>query len=143
MRCLITGATGFVGPHLAHLLQQHGNEVIGPVHLNSRNTRTYPFKVIPVEVADAEAVRRLIQDVHPDRVYHLAAQSSPKLSLERPTETFATNLGGMINLLLARRETNSNARMLYVGSIAQYGIPKPENLPIVEEHPFEPRNPYA
>jgi GDP-4-dehydro-6-deoxy-D-mannose reductase len=102
-----------------------------------------PFELVPVDVADAGAVCKLIERVRPDRIYHLAAQSSPKISLECPTETFATNLGGTINLLLALREVNPSARMLFVGSIAQYGTPRPESLPIVEEHPFCPRSPYA
>jgi GDP-4-dehydro-6-deoxy-D-mannose reductase len=142
MRCLITGASGFVGPHLASLLHAHGHEVIGTTHVDRPHAQL-SFKTFPVDVGDSNAVRKLIDEVRPDRIYHLAAQSSPKISLERPTETFATNLGGTINLLLAVREIKPEARMLFVGSIAEYGIPRPENLPIVEEHAFAPRSPYA
>jgi GDP-4-dehydro-6-deoxy-D-mannose reductase len=143
MRCLITGITGFVGPHLAELLKQHGHEVIGTASRSSPERNRLAYEVIPVDIGDHDAVLRVIREVKPERVYHLAAQSSPRLSLERPAETFRSNLDGTINLLVALHEVNSSARVLLAGSIGSYGIPRPENLPIMEEHPFAPRNPYA
>src|SRR5689334_17437794 len=140
MRCLITGATGFVGPHLASLLQAHGHVVIGTCSPDRSAPGDYPFETIPVDVGEHRNVLRLVKDVQPDRVYHLAAQSSPRLSIDKPSETFRTNLGGTLNLLLALRDSAPHARILLAGSIGSYGRPPFEGVPISEEHQFAPDN---
>lgn len=124
---LVTGASGFVGSHLAEHLDLTGLEDNGRV-VDLRR---------PAEVAAAVA------RIRPNVVIHLAAQSSVAIALQDPVETFNTNFHGTYNLLAALAQAGFRGRMLYVGSADQYGAVSPDELPVTEDRSLRPRNPYA
>jgi nucleoside-diphosphate-sugar epimerase len=92
---------------------------------------------------------RMIETLKPDWIFHLAAQSYPTVSWDRPQETFDINVGGTINLFEAvkeiRRRTSSYDPGIVVAcSSAEYGASlTPERVPIVEDTPLLPLHPYG
>jgi GDP-4-dehydro-6-deoxy-D-mannose reductase len=128
VRALITGGKGFVGQWLAAHLKDRGDEVA----------------VIDLEtdVADGAAVRRVMHDVAPDAVYHLAAMTHVGESWEHPSQVLRVNVLGTAEILAAAR-AESQARVLIVSSAEVYGVVRPEQLPLGEDTPTAPASPYA
>ena len=86
----------------------------------------------------------MINDVAPDSVFHLAALTSPAESFKDPAKTIMNNVTSQINLLEALwREEMLNTKILIVSSADVYGIVDPKDIPIDEDTPFRPGNPYA
>jgi GDP-4-dehydro-6-deoxy-D-mannose reductase len=87
----------------------------------------------------------LIRRKQPEVIYHLAAQPNPHASLSNPRGTWALNLGGTLNLLEAVKaaQLEPRPRMLLVSSGVCYGNPGAEQLPVREDCPLRPNNPYA
>jgi len=96
-----------------------------------------------VDLRDADAVRSIVEEVRPDAVIHLAAQSFVPASFERPRETFDINFLGTLNLLAALKDSGFRGRMLFVGSGDTYGLVSDAQLPVTEMQPLRPRSPYA
>src|SRR5436305_5793027 len=124
MRALITGSSGFVGHHLAEHLQASGHDVIGV----DRTT---------VDLCDPVATRAAFEDASPEWVFHLAAEASVARSWREPQSTIRNNLETTMNVL----DAAGGARVLLAGSGEIYGPPR--ELPVTEEHPIAPQNPYA
>lgn len=124
----ITGASGFVGQHLAALCAQHGEDVFGP----SREE---------LELLDADAVRQAVAQVKPDHVFHLAADASVAQSWDEPGSVIDNNVRSTLHLLEAVRTEAPEASLLIACSGEEYG--RPVELPMTEEHPLRPQNPYA
>ena len=146
MRVLITGAAGFVAGHLIELLHQEEPdvEVFGlarphgaPPQLPGRVT------VIEADLLDAAGMNAAVTLAQPDRVVHLAAQSSPQKSLADPHETLQTNVTGALHLLEAVRKLRTPPRVLLVGSSEEYGLASPAEVPLRETAPLRPNSPYA
>jgi len=130
MRALITGAAGFVGGHLWAYAAERGAELVGP----SREE---------LDLLDAAAVRRLVAGFRPEAVFHLAALASVGQSWSEPAETLDNNMRATLNLLEAVRAEVPEAVVLAAGSGEQYGPVAEDRLPVGEDEPFRPQNPYA
>jgi len=146
MRALITGAGGFVGNHLCeYLLSQTDWELLGTVYpkrVEDRRPRPC-FSLVHLDLRDAGQVGELIGDFRPDVVFHLAAQSYVPTSFSDPWETLENNLRAQLNVLEGVRRAGLKARVVVIGSNEEYGWPRPEDLPLTEESPLRPVNPYA
>lgn len=94
-----------------------------------------------VDLLDAGATAAAIAAAVPEVVYHLAGQASVPTAWERPAQTFALNVEGTLNVLEAVRTAAGGARVVLVGSGEVYG--PPEALPVAEDAPLHPQNPYA
>jgi GDP-4-dehydro-6-deoxy-D-mannose reductase len=130
-RVLLTGASGFVGRHV--LASGSDGAFAGA-----------EFIALPaVDVRDREALQRELRGVRPDYVIHLAAQSFVPRSFEDPAETIEINVLGTLNLLQALDSDGFSGRFLYVSSGDVYGTVSESRLPVDEELPPAPRNPYA
>ena len=129
MRALITGGKGFVGHWLAAHLKDGGDEVA----------------VIDVEtdVADGAAVRRVMADVVPDAVYHLAAMTHVGESWDDPSRVLRVNVLGTAEVLAAARTLPGSPRVLVVSSAEVYGVVTRDQLPLGEGTPTAPASPYA
>ena len=109
MRVLVTGIAGFIGMHCAERLAKRGDEVIGLDNLNSyysvelkeaRLARLEGLaRVARLDLADSDALEKLIAESRPERVLHLAAQAGVRDSIENPAAYFQSNLVGFANLL--------------------------------------------
>jgi GDP-4-dehydro-6-deoxy-D-mannose reductase len=121
MKALITGISGFVGEYLAEYLISQGLEVSGTC-LPQEPVSTYlqkNTKVYVLDLLDREQTKSVLEQVEPDYVFHLAAQSSVALSWKNPALTFDVNVKGAIHLLEGIRELALNPRILLIGSSEQ------------------------
>ena len=93
----------------------------------------------------ADDLAALIGRKRPEVIYHLAAQANPQASMTDPRGTWALNLGGTLNLLEAVKaaDLNPRPRVILVSSGVCYGNPAPEYLPVTEDCPLRPNNPYS
>ncbi len=148
MRVLITGVTGFVGSHLAdYLVGRVDVEVYGTLRWRSRMDNVEHLRgrirFVECDLRDAAASRRMLAQVRPDRVFHLAAQSYVPTSWLIPAETLTINVTCQVNLFEAARDLELPARFQIAGSSEEYGLVKPDEIPIREENPLRPLSPYA
>jgi len=147
LRALITGIAGFAGSHLADHLLDAGAEVHGIVspvhpapniaHLRGRLT------LFTADLTDQAAVKAALATSRPERVYHLAARAAVGQSWRDPAGTLADNIVMQLNLLRAVDELGLPCRVLTVGSSDEYGLVPAGELPIAEDAPLRPLNPYA
>ncbi len=147
-KILITGVTGFVGSHLAEFFLAKGNvEIFGIERWRSRTENIDHIKdklnFTECDIRDASSVKKAVQKIKPDQIYHLAAQSFVPASWSAPAETLTTNIVGQLNILEAVRELGINPAILIAGSSEEYGLVHPDELPIKETNPLRPLSPYA
>ena len=145
MRVLITGVAGFVGGHaVGFLREQHpGVTIVGLDNHPGARARTLGIEIIQADLEDAASVRSALARIRPDRVIHLAAQSSPQRSWDDPAGTLRTNVMGMLHLLEAVRAEGATTRIVAVGSADEYGLVQPDEMPLREDAPLRPASPYA
>jgi GDP-4-dehydro-6-deoxy-D-mannose reductase len=105
-----------------------------------KTVRIEPFNLVEQSESD---LAELIKRKQPEVIYHLAAQSNPQESLTDPRGTWTLNLGGSLNLLEAVKTSGQKLRVILVGSGVCYGNPAPEFIPVKEDCPLRPNNPYA
>lgn len=142
MKTLIIGAAGFVGQYLlSHLQEDCGWEVC--VTKLPQETLDCSCQVRDLNILDPEAIFSLLQEVQPDAIVHLAAQSSVALSWKRPQLTAEVNVCGALNLLEAVRRLEVAPRLLLVGSGDEYGALPQGICRVTEEQPPHPTNIYA
>ncbi|MCR5010969.1 MAG: GDP-mannose 4,6-dehydratase [Lachnospiraceae bacterium] len=143
MKALITGASGFVGPYLAKAVRENLKyEVVGTIQ--NHNTDSFSEgEVRELDIMDPAAVLALLQDEHPQCIFHLAAQSSVSRSWKDPAGTVSVNVKGTLNLLDALRQLEYRPKVILAGSGEEYGYVRPEEVPVKEEQFLRPGNIYA
>jgi GDP-4-dehydro-6-deoxy-D-mannose reductase len=134
-RSLLTGASGFVGRHLAAQLAEQGHEVHG---FGRRKPAGWEGPWHSGDLGDLARLRAVVAEAGPDLVFHLAGLMRGGLG-----ELLAVNAGGTERLLAAVRAERPGARVLVTGSAAEYGLAREEELPITEEQPLRPLTPYG
>ena len=132
MKVLLTGAAGFIGMHVAKILLERGDEVVGIDNLNDyydpklklarlEQLKPYPnFKFVRGDIADRVVVEDLFAAEKPNRVINLAAQPGVRYSLKNPYAYIQTNLVGFGNLLEGCRH-NGVEHFVYASSSSVYG----------------------
>lgn len=139
MRVLVTGAAGYIGSHTAAALRESGHYVIG-LDRRESSTPTSDVELVRGEIADRALVESVIGDRGIDSVVHLAGDKSASESLAHPGRYFANNVCGTLGLLEAAAGAGVR-RFVFSSSCAVYGVP--ERLPVTEESPVRPANPYG
>ncbi len=153
-RALITGVTGMVGSHMVDFLLEHTDwEIYGACrwrspldnlrHLIGRINERDRVHLVDFELRDTVSLIRMVEEVKPDYVFHLAAQSYPKTSFTAPLDTLDTNIMGTARLLEALRPLGSGPVIHVCASSEVFGRVPAEKLPIDEECTFHPASPYA
>ena len=152
MNVLVTGIDGFVGRHLTNaLLENTAHRIFGTVHKPTAPAYVVPLSpsVTPIDtnISDLRSVEKAIYDSRPIKLFHLAGQAFVPRSVEDPLTTFHTNINGTLNILEAVRkytnDTGAKCSVLIVCSGEVYGDVTEEMLPVDEEAPLRPSNPYA
>jgi GDPmannose 4,6-dehydratase len=153
-RALITGITGQDGSYLAELLLGKGYEVHGLLRRSSSiNTRRIdhlyedPHKserhlfLHYGDMTDASHLARIMDEVQPQEVYNLAAQSHVKVSFEAPEYTGDVDALGTVRLLDAMRHAGGTVRLYQASTSEMFGLV--QETPQTERTPFRPRSPYG
>jgi GDPmannose 4,6-dehydratase len=146
-RALITGITGQDGSYLAEFLLRQGYEVFGFV----RRTSTLNFerirhiqddiKLVSGDILDQTSLTRALNDIRPEEVYNLAAQSFVQTSWQQPVFTGDVTALGVTRLLDAIMTVNPKIRFYQASSSEMFG--KVQEVPQKETTPFYPRSPYG
>jgi GDP-4-dehydro-6-deoxy-D-mannose reductase len=96
-----------------------------------------------VDLLDEKKTVRIIKEINPDYILHLAAFSSVAESWQQPRSAFLNNTNAFLNVVESVRIAGNQCRILSVGSSEEYGIINPKDLPLKEESCNRPSNPYA
>lgn len=147
MKALITGITGQDGSYLAEFLLEKKYEVYGLLRRTSieRYARLDHIRervnFLEGDLSDQTSLDRVVQEVQPDEVYNLAAQSFVAASWNQPALTADVTGLGVLRILEAVRRHCPSARFLQASSSEMFG--KVVEKPQTERTPFHPRSPYA
>jgi GDPmannose 4,6-dehydratase len=152
-KALITGVTGQDGSYLAELLLSKGYEVYGVVRRSSSfnterldaiyqdpHVENYKLRLVYGDLDDASSLNRILDQIKPDEVYNLGAQSHVRVSFDVPEYTANTVAMGTLRLVEAVREVVPKCRFYQASSSEMFGSAAP---PQSEATPFVPRSPYA
>ena len=138
MKILITGGAGFIGHHLANRLSEHHTVVVYDNLYTGDLTRLNSnIEFIKGDVTDFAHLSKVSRDM--DVIYHLAAISRVLESVKHPRLCFDTNVIGTFNVVETARE--HSCKIIYASSREVYG--DAQYLPVDEEHPLNPKNPYG
>jgi GDPmannose 4,6-dehydratase len=150
-RAFVTGPTGQDGSYLCDLLIEKGYEVHALVRQTTqftpdrwghlKNAMLKGLNVHHGDLQDASLMRTLIEDIMPDEVYNLGAQSHVGQSFDQPINTVGSVAMGPLNMLEAIRRSCPNARFYQASSSEMFG--KVQETPQRETTPFYPRSPYG
>lgn len=148
MRALITGSAGFAGSHLCRFLAEQTDWEIFAVCFHSCSKENLDIvradgTILQGDLLEAQWVADTVAQVQPDYVFHLAALSSPAASFSDPGRTITNNVLAQIHLFQGILQTGTRPAILIVGSGDEYGLVRPDEIPVTEATPLRPTNPYA
>ena len=138
---MVTGAGGFVGPHLVRALAAAGARVTG-AGLGRPPAEVPIERWTEIDFAGEASIEDLLAADRPDAIVHLAGQSSAALSFQDPEGTFRANVGGTTRLLEAVRASAPRTRVLAVSTSEIYGPCAPGSR-AAESAPVRPVSPYG
>ena len=153
MKAFITGITGQDGYYLSKLLLEKGYEVHGTIRRNSSiNTQRIDSLISKYssdkqlilyysDLTDSSSLNNLINNIEPDEIYNLAAQSHVAVSFKNPQYTTLTNSIGTVSLLEAVRNSKKDIKFYQASSSEMFGGVNSESLN--EDSLFQPKSPYA
>ena len=153
---LVTGITGQDGAYLAELLLDKGYEVHGIKRRSSlfntdridhlyqdRHEKNVKLKLHYGDLTDSSNLTRIIQEVQPDEIYNLAAQSHVKVSFETPEYTANSDAVGSLRMLEAIRLLGLEKKTKFYQASTSELYGKVQEVPQTETTPFYPRSPYG
>ncbi|MDE7366152.1 MAG: GDP-mannose 4,6-dehydratase [Lachnospiraceae bacterium] len=143
MKALIIGAAGFVGSYLIHHLKNDLNWEVLATKMPQETIGIDDIAIYDLDILDKESIQRLLRELRPDAVLHLAAQSSVGVSWKNPDLTIDVNIKGSIHVLDSIRTLDYTPRVLLIGSGEEYGHILPTETPISEDTVLRPGNIYA
>ena len=142
---VVTGAAGFIASHLVDRLLEQGYRVIGIDNMRTGSVQNLVdameydrFELFEEDVCDPSLKEKIQEDI--DIIFHLAAISSVKLSIQDPFIVNDVNVGGTLNMLDFATERGAK-RFVFTSSAAVYG--NPTTFPVTEDTPVYPLSPYA
>jgi GDPmannose 4,6-dehydratase len=153
MKALVTGITGQDGSYLAEFLLKKGYEVFGLIrrsssfntdridHLYKDPHERPKLKLIYADLTDGSNLHSILNEINPDEVYNLGAQSHVRVSFDQPIYTANVDALGTLRVLEAIRSMKKPAKFYQASSSEMYG--KVVETPQTEKTPFYPRSPYG
>ncbi|MGR9248578.1 UDP-glucose 4-epimerase GalE [Rhizobium leguminosarum] len=138
---LVTGGAGFIGSHICKALSRAGMIPVTYDNLSTGHADSVRWgPLIRAELADVATLRRTLAEFSPDCVIHCSANAYVGESVDMPRKYYRNNVVGSLTLLEACLDQDID-RIVFSSSCATYGIPA--SLPIREESPQHPVNPYG
>lgn len=144
MRLLVSGGAGYIGSVVAARLVGGGHEVTVLDNLSRGHEQAVPdgARLVRCDLLDREELERTVADGDYDGVLHFAATSLVGESVTKPELYYRNNVVGTLNLLEAMTSAGV-PRLVFSSTAATYGEPEPERIPIREDCPALPTNPYG
>jgi UDP-glucose 4-epimerase len=140
-KILVTGGAGYIGSHTRYFLQKQGHAVVVADNLSRGYKEAVPTDVLRIiDLGETDRLATLIRNENVDAVIHFAAYISVGESTQVPELYFVNNVSGSLSLFEAMLRCGVK-RVVFSSSAAAYGIP--ERVPITEDQPFAPINPYG
>lgn len=153
MKCLITGITGFLGPHLAKKLINENHQVYGLL----RGTRGSEHEIKDLlteeefgkivflygDIIHFRTIDKIFNEIDFDCVFHLAAQTHPPTSFKDPIGTWETNVTGSVNLITCLQDHQPNCHFIFCSTVEVYGNEGIDGRKITESNTILPANPYG
>jgi UDP-glucose 4-epimerase len=143
MTVVVTGGAGFIGSNLVDALVARGEEVVVVDDLSTgrrENLAGSPAELARLDITEATALSRAVNEASPDRIFHLAAQMDVRRSVADPAFDARVNVEGTINVLNTAREHDARVVFASTGG-ALYG--ETETIPTPETAPIAPLSPYG
>jgi UDP-glucose 4-epimerase len=141
MSVLVTGGAGYIGSHTVRALRNEGADVVVLDSLEYGHLEAVPDAPVEIgDIADAELVRRVVEEYHVDQVVHFAGYKAAGESMSMPERYFDNNVTRTLQLLNALRGSGVS-RIVFSSSAAVYGTP--QKLPVDEDHSTGPESPYG
>ena len=153
MKCLVTGITGFLGPHLAQKLIKNNHEVYGLLRgtrgseqeikdlLNEEEFDKITF--LYGDIIHFRTMHNLFKEYKFDVVFHLAAQTHPPTSFKDPIGTWEANVMGSINLMTCLNDHQPDCHFIFCSTVEVYGNEGIDERKIKETNTILPANPYG
>lgn len=140
-KILVTGGAGYIGSHTRFFLQKRGHGVVVLDNLSRGHRDAVPEDLLrTLDIRETGKVAQLLADEHVDAVIHFAAFIAVGESTKIPETYFTNNVSGSLSLFDAMLQTGVK-RLVFSSTAAAYGIP--ERVPITENEPYAPINPYG
>lgn len=142
MSVLVAGGAGYIGSHAVKLLIESGYDVVVADNLfRGHRDAVHPKAVFyQLNLADTDALAKVMRDHRVDRVMHFAALTYVGESVAQPLDYYQNNVAGTVSLLTAMK-TAGVKRIVFSSTAATYG--QPETIPIIETTRQQPVNPYG
>ena len=148
-KILITGVNGFVASHFLDFLEDNGYKFeifgvdISEKFLYIRDYKNIKINYFQIDLLDQDKISKLLLEIHPTYILHLASYSSVAYTWEYPIKSFVNNTNIFLNLIETLHVNKLTTRVLSVGSSEEYGNVKKTEVPLKETSPLNPISPYA
>lgn len=145
-KLFITGICGFAGRYLARELAARGHQLSG---LLAPGEQAHPWviesgaELRKSDLLDLPGLRETVRQLQPDMIIHMAAQSAPGKSFADPMGFFQINVQGTQHVLESAKVARTCGRVVVFSSSDVYGYVDEDELPLTEDSPLRPANPYA
>ena len=141
MKILITGGAGYIGSHIVAALGEKGHEVLVYDNLSTGHRDSLLYgKLVVGDLSDKTLLKKTVRAFKPDAVMHFAAFIQVGESVQEPLKYYSNNSGNTVNLLNAMADAGVR-NFIFSSTAAVYG--NPEKVPITEDAPIQPINPYG
>jgi UDP-glucose-4-epimerase GalE len=138
---LVTGGAGYIGSHTRYFLEKQGYSVLVVDNLGRGYREAVPPAILhTLDLRETDKLTALLEDHRVDAVIHFAAYIAVGESTKNPLMYFENNVGGSLSLLEAMMRAGVK-RVVFSSTAAAYGTPA--RVPIVEDEPYAPINPYG
>ncbi len=140
-KIMVTGGAGYIGSHVVKLLGECGHKLIVYDDLSNGNKWAVLYgDLIKGNVGDEELLNKVFKQFKPDIVMHFAAFIQVNESVKKPIKYYQNNTSNTLTLIKAMINNNIN-KFIFSSTAAVYGIPS--KIPVTEDHPLKPINPYG
>jgi UDP-glucose 4-epimerase len=141
MKIFVTGGAGYIGSHVVKALGEKGHDILVFDNLSTGHDWAILFgKLVRGDLADTKLLNETLKTFRPDAVIHFAASIQVEESMRKPLLYYRNNVINTLNLLEAMAENNIEY-LIYSSTAATYGMP--QKMPVDEETPLNPINPYG
>ncbi len=140
-RIMITGGAGYIGSHVVKLLGEYGHQIVVYDNLSNGNKWAVLYgDLIKGDIGDENLLNKVFKDFKPDIVMHFAAFIQVNESVKDPIKYYQNNTSNTLTLIKSMINNKIN-NLIFSSTAAVYGIPS--KIPVTENHPLEPINPYG